>query len=82
MTGRELIIYILANGLEDKPLYENGELLGFMTPEEAATKFDVGVATIHIWVGLGMLDGVQIADALFIPFNAKIRTMGVMNNEW
>ena len=72
VTGRELIMYILANGLEDEPVYKNGKILGFMTPEEAATKFDVGVATIYIWVDLGMLDGVKIEDSLYIPFNAKI----------
>lgn len=71
VTGRELILYILSNGLEDKPVYENGRLLGFMTPEEAAAKFHVGSATVYIWCDLGMLEGVLIADALFIPFNAK-----------
>lgn len=71
MTGRDLIIYILSNGLEDKPVYENGKLLGFMTPEEAATKFGVGVPTVYIWCQLGMLDSLLIAEELYIPSNTN-----------
>lgn len=71
MTGRDLILYILANGLEDEPVFENGRFIGFMTDEEAAVKMKVGVATIHIWVGLGQLKGLKIGDDLYIPANAK-----------
>lgn len=71
MTGRDLILYILANGLEDEPVFENGRFIGFMTDEEAAVKMKVGVATIHIWVGLGQLKGLKIGNDLYIPANAK-----------
>lgn len=71
MTGRDLILYILANGLEDEPVFENGRFIGFMTAEEAAVKMKVGIATIHIWVGLGQLKGLEIGDNLYIPANAK-----------
>ena len=40
MTGRDLIMYILSNGLENEPIYENGKILGFMNEMEAAIKFD------------------------------------------
>lgn len=76
MTGRDLIIYILSNSLEDKPVFENGKLLGFMTPEEAATRFEVGAATIYIWAELGMIEHVLIADQLYIPMNAKLTLLG------
>lgn len=71
MTGRDLIIYILQNNLEDKPVFEDGVFLGFMNEMEAAVKFDVGVATIRIWCGLGMLPGIKIGDETFIPMDAK-----------
>lgn len=48
MTGRDLILYILTNGLEDKPIYEDGKILGFLTATEAAEKFNVGLATIKV----------------------------------
>lgn len=72
MTGRELIIYILSNGLEDEQVYENGKLLGFITPSEAAVKFEVGLATILAWAKLGMLDSVEIGGELYIPANAQV----------
>ena len=71
MTGRELIIYILSNGLEDEPIYKNGQIIGFMTEEEAANKFEVGIATIRVWNKQGLLHGVKIGDRLYIPQNAE-----------
>ena len=71
MTGRDLIIYIIQNGLEDKPVYEDGNILGFMNEMEAAVKFNVSAATVRVWVGLKMLDGVLIGGVWYIPANAK-----------
>lgn len=71
MTGRDLIIYILQNNLEDEPIFKDGKLIGFMTEVEAAMKFDVGCATIRAWVGLGFLKGFKIGDVLYIPANSE-----------
>ena len=71
MTGRDLIVYILQNGLEDEPVYKNGNLLGFMTAIEAAVKFEVGLNTIYVWFDVGMLEGVKIGEALYIPANTE-----------
>lgn len=71
MTGRDLIIYILQNGLENEPIYENGRILGFMNEIEAAVKFGVSNATIRTWIGLKMLDAVLVGDTYYIPNNAK-----------
>ena len=71
MTGRDLIVYILKNGLEDEPLYKDGKILGFMTTMEAAIKFGVGRATIKVWVDTGRLDGVKIGEEIYIPANAE-----------
>ena len=73
MTGRELIIYILSNGLEDEPIYEDGKILGFITATEAAEKFNVGLATIKVWINEGMLDGIRIGEELYIPANADMK---------
>lgn len=70
MTGRELIIYILQNNLEDVQIIENGKLIGFMTIEEAAEKFDVGTATVKTWISTGLLKSVRIYDSVYIPANA------------
>ena len=71
MTGRELILYILQNGLEDELIYEDGRLLGFLNIMEAAVKYDVGTATINVWVDNGYLDGIKIGNQIYIPANAK-----------
>lgn len=72
MTGRDLIIYILKNNLEDKPVFENNQLLGFMTIEEAAVKSGYGVETIKTWVYLNHFDCLKIGDTILIPMDAEI----------
>lgn len=66
MTGRELIIYILANGLEDEPMYIDKESLKFLSVEEAAVKFGVGSATVKTWFQLGVIEGFKIGDRIYI----------------
>jgi len=73
MTGKELILYILENNLENKQVFENGKFLGFLTVEEAAKKFDVGVATIHTWKTLGWLNYIEFEGVVLIPANAEIK---------
>lgn len=67
MTGRDLIIYILKNGLEDKPVFENGKFIGLVTLEETAFKKQVGPATIQAWVDLGFMEGVTVKPGIYIP---------------
>lgn len=71
MTGRDLMLYILANGLENEEVFKNGKFIGFVTAEEAAAKMQVGPATIYSWVTMGLLEGVVISGVLYIPANAK-----------
>ena len=65
MTGKELILYILQNNLENTVVLEDGFFVGFMDEEEAALKFRVGVATIRAWYGCKMLKGTKIGDSLY-----------------
>lgn len=69
MTGRDLIVYILENHLEDKPIFENGNFIGFITLEEAAVKMGVGTATVKALVDLKLIKGVYANSALYIPFD-------------
>lgn len=71
MTGRDLIIYILQNGLEDKPIFGNGTILNFMSEEQFAAKMSVGVATVRAWIKMDCLTGVRIGDVYYIPKNYK-----------
>ena len=72
MTGRDLIIYILENHLEDEELFKDGKIPGLMTYEEAAVKFGVGVDTIKAYIVLGYLNAVTIYGNHYIPENAEL----------
>lgn len=65
MTGKELILYILQNNLEDTIVLDNGVFIGFMTEQDVAVKFGVGIATVRAWYQCKMLQGTQIGDSLY-----------------
>ena len=65
MTGKELILYILQNNLENTIIIENGFFTGFMNAAEAAAKFGVGEATIRAWYSCKIIKGTQIGDSLY-----------------
>lgn len=66
MTGRDLIIYILENGLEDIPIFENDSLIGFMTIERAAAECGTGIETIKVMYLREMMSGFKIGDQIYI----------------
>ena len=70
MTGRELIIYILQNGLEDEDIFKDGCFLGFMHEGQHAAKFGVGVATVKVWTKMGYLRGVLIGNSFYYPISS------------
>lgn len=72
MTGRDLIVYILSNHLEDEPVFKDGKFVGLLTAEEAAAKLNVGVSTIRAWYMLGRLKGIVIGDSIYIPGDCKL----------
>lgn len=71
MTGRDLILYILQNKLEDEVVIKDGIFVWLMSEEEAAVKFEVGVAQVRAWYVTGMLDGTKIGDHLYFLRNVS-----------
>lgn len=69
MTGKELIIYILENDLEDEEIFADGKPTGFMTVGEVAMEFNVGAATVLTWLNLGYLDCIVLGDMIYIPYD-------------
>lgn len=65
MTGRELILYILENNLENEVVIKDGIFVWLMSEEEAAVKFGVGVAQVRAWYMCQMLSGTQIGGRLY-----------------
>lgn len=66
MTGRDLIIYILENKLEDKELFVDNVFPLFITAEEAAIKWDCGTATVKAMIEIGKVKGAKIVDDYFV----------------
>lgn len=66
MTGKDLIIYILKNDLEDEPVFKDGAFVGFITMEEAAAKYNVGVGTIYAWMVIGKLDYIRLGEEYLV----------------
>jgi len=65
MTGKELILYILQNNLEDTVVLDGPIFIGFMTEEETAVKFGVGIETVRAWYHCKMAEGTKIGDSLY-----------------
>lgn len=71
MKGRDLIIFILQNGLEDEDIFVDNFLDGFMTIEEAAVKLGVGQATVEVWCHCNAIDHMRLGDRFYIHPDAK-----------
>lgn len=75
MTGRELIIYILENDLENEPVFQDDKLIGFLSEREAAVKLNVGIETIRTMIELNVLEGISIGNTFYIPANYYLFTL-------
>ena len=69
MTGRELIVYILTNHLEDEVIFKNGSFVGYITIEEAAARSDVGIETIKAWIDMALVPSIKFNSEIYIPAN-------------
>ena len=71
MTGRDLIMYILENHLEDEELFKDGKIPGLMTYEEAAVKFGVGKETISAWTQLEYIHHIKLKEGSYILYKTE-----------
>ena len=62
MTGREIIIFILENQLEDKSVFDSC----FESMDETAVRLGVGIATVDTLFSLGQIRGVVIGENTYI----------------
>ena len=74
MTGRDLILYILQNHLEDEPITLDGGFLNLIHESEAAVIFNVGIPTVRAWYDLKLIDGIKVADEVYmLPIKRDIK---------
>ena len=82
MTGRELIMYILENHLEDEPVFRNGTFVGYTSDVKFAEMLGVGLATVHTWALLGRLKGaIMIGDKIYIPITCDLQMNALTENQ-
>lgn len=66
MKGRDLIICILENGLENEDVLSNSFLSFMPTIESVAVAFNVGVATVQAWLDNDCLEGIEFDGKTYI----------------
>lgn len=71
MTGKELILYILQNNLENEVVIKDGIFVWLMDEREAAARFNVGVETVRAWYICGSISGTKIGDHLYFLRNVS-----------
>lgn len=69
MTGRELIIYILKNNMEDTEIFSEGFSPLFITTEEAAKKWECGPATIKTLIELKKIKGFKYENMYYVLYD-------------
>lgn len=68
MTGKELIVYILSNNLENVVLgCDTLEVLGYITKDAFAVKNRVGLSTVDAWLLSGKVPFVTIGNRVYVP---------------
>jgi hypothetical protein len=72
MTGRDLILYILSNNLEDELVFKDGNLLGFISIGQAAEKMNVGYATVCAWISEDRIPHFHANEYVYIPADFKV----------
>lgn len=75
MTGRELIIHIMENNLEDETILLDGKLVGMLTEADVAMLLGAGIATVRAWYTRHTLDGYILGEELYILNNNKLRKL-------
>lgn len=74
MTGRELVIHILSNGLEEADISDL-----FLTEDEAAVRLNVGLATIKAWPELGLIQCININGKTYV---LPSKTLNRFEEQW
>lgn len=66
MTGREIIMFILENNLENTVIFEDTDIPCFMTLEEAAMKWGVGPYSVETFYKMGKIRGFDAGGKIYI----------------
>ena len=76
MTGKELMMAIIENDMEDEDIFGDKGLFGFLhvkllPVEQVALRYRVGVETVHAWCLLGRMKEIRIGGKIYILMEDK-----------
>lgn len=73
MTGKDVILYILQNNLENEEVLNPGTSILVIGEVDLAAYNEVGIATVHTWFDQGDFEGFKIGDVVFnvLPVDLK-----------
>ena len=54
MTGKEVLLYILQNNLENEVVIKDGVFIELANDDRVAARFNVGAATVKVWRKYGV----------------------------
>lgn len=66
MKGRDLIIYILENHLEDEDVLSDLKKIGLYSIQETAVILSVGEETVKAWCKMGKIDHTTIGGDIYV----------------
>lgn len=66
MTGRELIMFILENHLEDVLIFDGENMRGFVTLDEAAVMMNYGIYAVKALYEIGKIPGFVMNGTIYI----------------
>ena len=66
MLGRELIVFILENGLENVDIFDAKFFKAFPTVGDVAVEFNVGTATVEAWIQTERLNAIEFDGVVYI----------------
>lgn len=76
MLGRDLIIYIMQNHLEDEEVLKDGRVMGLVSDMELAVRFHTGVESIHMLMTMVHTPSVKIDNTIYYPAIPKFEIGG------
>lgn len=71
MTGRDLIVYIIENHIEDVELFSDVTKSFLLPVEKAAVELECGVATVKALLSIGKIKDIKFNDKYYI-FSTEI----------
>ncbi len=71
MTGRELILYIVENHLEDFEMFDDNMLPKVMTVDETALKWGCGPSTVKALIDMGTVKGIKTKTMYLVLMSNK-----------